>query len=447
MRYIKRLLFKRLCFISLLVAATCVGAQAEDSLSLAKAREAALANSKPLQAAGLGVDAALVAERQQAYTMLPSITASAGASTSYSSASQTTMGDSLAATAKLSVSQTVWDGSAVVLAAIDKIATKSAREAARAAYFDALTSVDSAYFSVLENAAIVAAAQSDLDSAKLSLSIAETKLATGTITKTDYLETESEAAAKETSLSQASRDLSIATRKLASLTGLKLPLSLEKVDFAQYGELIKKVSAYTEAQGDSFAASVRAAAYATNPTLSPSSLAVDSAKAKVTSAEVGYLPKVSASLSHSLSFAASSGLEPASGSISVTASIPLDVWATMASVDAAKIAVKKASLTDAETRRGFDLDVDTAVYDCIAQARSVISSEKAFEYASSHYADVLELYKLSSASASELSTAAALASSNQQSLISARYGFLTCISQIRSLGAFDSDEGAIKVFP
>lgn len=447
MRYFKRLLLKRLCLTALLAAAVGVAGQADDLLPLSKAREAALANSRTLQEAGLTVDAALVAERQQAYAMLPSITASAGASTSYSSASQTTLGDSLAATAKLSVSQTVWNGSAVVLAAIDRIATKTAREAARAAYFSALTSVDTAYFSVLENAAIVDAAMSDLESAKLSLSIAEAKLSAGTITKTDYLETESEAAAKETSLSQASRDLSIANRKLASLTGLKLPLSLEKVDFAQYGDLIKKVSAYTDAQGDSFAASVRAAAYAANPTLSQSSLAVDSAKAKVSSAQVGYLPTVSAGFSHSLSLAASSGLEPASGSLSVTASIPLDLWNTAASVDAAKIAVKKASLTDEENRRGFDLDVDTAVYDCIAQARSVISSEKAVDYASSHYANVLELYKLSSASASDLSTAAALVSSNQQSLISARYGFLSCISQIRSLGAFDSDEGTIKVFP
>lgn len=450
MRHFSLLLIKRFCLAALIAAAVGVAGRADEAsgpaLSLAKAREAALASSRTLQSSGLAVDAALVAERQQSYAMLPSVKASAGASASYSSASKSTIGDSLAASAKLTVSETVWDGASAVLAAIDRIATKSAREAAREAYFSVLSSVDSAYFSVLENEAIVEAAAGGLDSARLGLSIAEAKLAAGTITRTDYLEAESEASAKETALSQASRDLSIARRKLASLTGLKLPLPIEKVDFSRYDGLIRKVSAYTDEASETLAGSVRAAAYAANPSLSQSSLAVEKARAEVRSASAAYLPTVSASLSHSLSLAASDGLEPASGSLSVTASLPLDLWNTRAGVDAASIAARKAVLADEETRRGFDLDVDTAVYDCIAQARSVVSSEKAFEYATSHYANVLELYKLSSASASDLSTASALVSSSQQSLIGARYGFLSCISQIRSLGAFDSDEGVMRIF-
>lgn len=446
MRNMIRSPLKRLCAAALLAAAVGAGGRAEaEELSLAKAREAALANSRPLKEAGLTVDSALVAERKQGYSFLPSISASAGASASYSSASKASLSDSLGASAKVSVSQSVWDGSALLLAAIDKIATKSAREAARAAYFDALDSVDEAYFAVLEDEAIVEAAKSDLESARLGLFIAEAKLAAGTITKTDYLEAESEASAKETSLSQAGRDLSIASRKLASLTGLKLPLSLEKVDFGAYDGLIQRLSAYSEESADALAASLRQAAYAANPSLAESALSVEKAKAQVSYAEAGYLPTVSASLSHSLTLS-SGGFEPASGSLSVTASIPLDLWSTKASVDSAKIDAEKAALSDGEARRSLELEADTAIFDCVAQARSVLSSEKAFEYATSHYANVLELYKLSSASASDLSTAAALVSSSQKSLIGARYGFLSCLSQIRSLGAFDSDESALRIF-
>ena len=417
------------------------------TLSLGKAREAALANSKELKEAGIDVDSALLTERQQSYSYLPSISASVGASSSYDLAKGTSLGDSVSGSAKISLSQTVWDGSAAILAKIDRLATASAREAARVSYYTVLDTVDGYYFAVLENEAIVGAAKSALDTAKINFALAEAKYSAGTITKTDYLEYESEVSSNETALSQAQRDLSLARRKLSSYTGTALPFNLEQVDFASYDEMIKRVAAYSEEQGDSFASMLRKTAEAANPELSQARIAVDKANAAVEQARAGYLPTVSAGVSTTTSAGVADGFDAASGSISISASISLDVWATKTKVDIADAAARKASLQSEETKRTFGLDVDTAVFDCMAQARSVISSEKAYEYAKSHYESQLELYRLSSASSTTLSTAAELVSTNLKSLIAARYSFLSCIAQIRSIGAFENDEAVMKVFP
>lgn len=422
-------------------------AEAPALLTLAKAREAALANSNALKEAGIDIESALLTEKQQSYTYLPSISASVTGSASYDAGKGSTLGDSLGVSAKLSLSETVWDGSAAVLARIDRLATQSAREAARVSYYTTLDTADSCYFSVLENEAIVEAAKSALETARINFSVADAKYSAGTITRTDYLEYESEVSSNETALSQAQRDLSLARRKLSSYTGMALPFSLEQIDFNSYDEMINRVSAYSEEQGDSFAAALRKLAEASNPDLAQARIAVEKANAAVDEARAGYLPTVSASVSNTTSVSAGSGFDPASGSISVTAAVPLNIWATKTKVDIADSAAKKTNLQSEETKRTFGLDVDSAVFDCMAQARSVISSEKAYEYAKNHYESELELYKLSTASSTALSTAAQLVSTNLKSLIAARYGFLSCIAQIRSIGAFESDEAVMKVFP
>lgn len=422
-----------------------VAASAEGTLTLEAARSAALTASAALKKATLAVDSAKLDEKIQSYAWLPSGSLGAGGSFSYPQGGELANGAS--ASVQVSVSQTVWDfGKNRILAAIDALSTQAARSAARQIYFSVLDDVDAAYFGYLEAQASVEAAKADKEAAELLLRLAEAKREAGTVTDADVLQAEANAAEMETALSQARRDLAVYGAKLASLTGYaKLP-AVSEVDFSSFEDLISRSALYGDDQAGTLITAVRAAALAANPSLAQTATERDIAASSVDSAKADYLPSVSAGWTHSLSVSGIGETE-SDGSLSLSASIPLDFWTTSASVESKKIAAEQASLVLLEAERSLALDIDTAVYDCISQARTVLSSKKAADYAEAHYRSVLEQYRLQAASVSDLSDAEATLSGNRKSYISARYGFLACLSTLRSLGAFESEAQLLELMP
>lgn len=438
--------FPRYILAAALLLAFGLARLAGETLGLDKARTLALAQSKTLQKTGLAADAALLAEKAVFYDSLPAVSASASGAFSYSAA-KTNLADMLSASVGVSASYRIYDGGAnAVLAAIDRLATAAARQSARAAYFNVLDSVDAAYYAALEAQASLEAAQSGMAAARQALEIARIKLEAGMITKVDLIQVESQMAVKETALSQARRNLAVNKAKVASLTGEAAAFELEPVDFFRYEALLAKAADYGDAASDSLTAAVAKAAYAANPTLARYAAAGDKARLAVDQAATGYYPTVSAAFSHKLSVG-SAGFDATSGGLSVSVSVPIDWWKTDNEVKAADASAKQAALDLDEQRRSLDLDVLTAVADCVAQARSVQSSRKALEYAESNYANILELYRLSSKPVADLLDAEASVSAGKGNLITARYGFLSRLSALRSLGAFESYEALLALFP
>jgi outer membrane protein len=435
----RKILTKRLLVVAALALAVTQAAVAGD-LTLDEARKLALSSSRTLAKSALAVESAAVDETLQLYESLPSLSASATAGATPVSASGAAVADTVTAGATLSLSQTIWNGGKNgILSAIDSLASGIAKQTARAAYFDALDAIDAAWYGLLEAEATRDAAASAIEVAEVSLSIAKIKLDAGALSMTDYLEAESTLESNRATLSQAKRDVAIYGAKVASLTGLASAPTAQPVDFADYDALIARLAAYTDSDVEAFVARLSAAVTAGNPDLASADLSAQKSGKSVSLAAADYLPSLSLGLSGGLDYAASSAALTPSAKVSLSASVSLDAWKTAASVKGAKIAESQAKLDLAETTRTVDIDVRTSAYECVAQAQSVVSTAKALEYAKKHYESEFELYKLSSASVSDLSDAAALVSTNSKQWIAARYGFLSCLSDIRSLAAFSDD--------
>ena len=75
------------------------------------------------------------------------------------------------------------------------------------------------------------------------------------------------------------------------------------------------------------------------------------------------------------------------------------------------------------------------------------SSAKALDYAQSNYENVLEQFKLSSATTSDLSTAEALVSADETALITARYGFLSDLSALAVLAGLEDTSKLAALVP
>ena len=412
---------------------------ASDSLTLAKADELALARSKTLQQALLSVDSSLLAEKAQGYSALPQAALSVGGGLSYPSSATATIVDSTSVSASFSLTQTIYDGGKnALLAAIDKLATKSARENARAAYLEVIESTEKAYYAVLEAQAGMEAAESDLLASKAHQGIAQAKFDAGMVIKAAVIEAQAETAAKETAVSQATKTLAVAKAKLKSLTGVGSPP--QAVDVSVYGALMTRLMALEDHETESIIARLGAAAISNNPSIAASTIAVAQAESEIAAARTAYGPTVAAAWSHEASFIGTGGVDLASGGgLSITVSVPLDFLVTKNAVETKALEARNAILSKDIAAENLSLEIQSAVYDLISAARSVSSSQKALEYAENSYSVELELYKLSKASSSELSDAETLVSSSRSSLISARYAFLSGLSALKGLAGLDGD--------
>jgi outer membrane protein TolC len=163
------------------------------------------------------------------------------------------------------------------------------------------------------------------------------------------------------------------------------------------------------------------------------------------SAKWNYSPTLSASLSTGLNYSANNGLEPRPGEVSVRASIPLNFWDTAANVEKQKIARDRAALSFSGALGSLDMELRIALLDLISQAGQILSSRRALDYAQRHFDYVLELYRLSRNSPSELSDAETMVRNNRNQLSRSQYSFLNGLSKIRSMGTFNSEEEIVSL--
>ncbi|PKL23990.1 MAG: hypothetical protein CVV47_12050 [Spirochaetae bacterium HGW-Spirochaetae-3] len=421
-------------------------AAAQDALDVAAARRLVLGNSAALGKAALAVETAVLAERAQAYAGMPSVGASASGSLAYDYSGSGS--DALGAAVKLSATQTVFDGgrqSATLKRA--SLASEEAREAMRAVRLDLIGQADSAFYAALKAALSVEAAADDLAAARLRLRIAKAKADSGALAKSDYLMTESETAGYETSLIKAERTLASARARLASITGVRVGAALEPIDFSAYDGLLLRLSALDDSGAEALSAGVAALAADGNPELAGYAIAARKADLSVRAAAAGYLPTVTAGLSQGVDWTDGDGLSLGDAGISVSVSLDLDLWTTRNSVRSASAAADSAALDVSDGSRNLLLDIDVAVNELLGAGRTIASSAKALEYAESNYDNALERFRLSSASASDLSGAEALVSVDRTALISARYDFLSCLSTLRGLAGLESEDAILALVP
>ena len=177
------------------------------------------------------------------------------------------------------------------------------------------------------------------------------------------------------------------------------------------------------------------------------SLATEKATIAVDVAKSAYAPTLAVGLSQSAGWGAATGLYVGSGAITVSGSLSLDPWNTANGVAIAKTTAQGAALDAKDGARSLSLEIDIAVNDLLSAARSIGSSTKALEYADSGYRRTLEKFRLSAASASDLSAAEALVSTDRNALIAARYDFLSSISGLRGLIGLESEDLVISSIP
>jgi outer membrane protein TolC len=447
---------KSVTLISVLVICTGVIIAEENaggSISLEDVRSLALANSRSLAKYTMAVKSAELDEKIQGYANLPSLSLGLSAGTTVwgpQGMAANSLQDNLSAGVSFSLSQRLWDGGkGAVLKVINSISTQIARLDALKDYFSVINAADTAYYGVLEASAAMESAEKSLETTVLSLSIAQIRYENRILNIGDYLQAQAKKEEAETARNQARRNLLVNRSKLAVLTGMdvkNLP-ELVPVDFSGYGELLQRLAALDDARRDALGSSLWKTASTQNPDYVKAGLTSRSADESIRLSQKDYMPSLSASLSSGLNYSIAGGLEPSSGRLSLSGSIPLDFWVTAANVEKRRMAKDQAALDYRDAELNLAIDLQTILLDLSAGAGSVLSSQRACEYAEKHLEYVMELYRLSQNSLSELSDAETLVSSNRRQFIQNQYAFLLNLSKLRSLLAIESEDEFIGLLP
>jgi outer membrane protein TolC len=420
------------------------------TIGIEEVRTLALANSRSLAKYNLTVMSTVLDERARIFSTLPSLSLGANASMSLWSAQNTApVGnplDTLSSSVSLSVSQKIFEGGKILIQkAINEIASESARKDVLFEYFNVLDSADSSYYAVLEAMAALEAEESSLQTALVSLSIAEVRQANGMINQGDYLKAMADKEARENSRNQARRNLSLNVMKLKALTALGDLPELRQIDFTGYEGLILRLGNISDEQANLLYGELWKAIVSANPSLAKASLASQRSENNLSISQRGYSPGLSGSFSTGLNWTPNNGMEMSGGRVSLSLSIPVDYWVIANNVEKSKIARDSAALDFISAEINMETELQSSLLNVFSYAGSVLNTSLSLAYSERHFEYVMERYRLSQSSISDLNEASTLLINNRNNLIKARYGFLQSLSKLRSLGAFEDEERLIKI--
>ncbi|MDR1839728.1 MAG: TolC family protein [Treponema sp.] len=419
------------------------------TLNLEQARILALANSRSLARYELSIRSSILDERNQLYAMLPSVSAEYRASMNYLRDWEfLNPVDTFSTSANFSITQIIFQGGkSFIQRAIGSIATESVRKDALAEYFNVIDSVDNAYFAVLEAKASVEAEEASLEAAALSLSIAEIRNLSGMINMGDYLKALADKEARENSYNQARRNLSLCEAKLRVLTGITGNTELEQINFDRYEDVLLRLSGISDEEANTLYEEFWKLLCASNPSLAKAALNSQRADRNLTLAKRDFAPTLSASVfSSGLSYSTASGFNTtSSGGVTISGSIPVDFWVIANRIEKSSLARDSAALDYISAESSLEMELQSALLNALAQAGSVLSSSRSLDYTERHFEFVMERYRLSVSSVSDLSEATSLFITSRNNYARARYGFLQSLSKLRALCALDDEERLINL--
>jgi outer membrane protein TolC len=434
---------KRVLLVCLMV---CLGFDVfTETINLEQARTLALAHSRSLAGYNMAIRNSILEERSQLYLMLPSLSAIYNVDMNYLNNNWgfVNPSDTISTGLAFSVTQILFNGGkSFIQKAINAINTESVRNDALAEYFNVLDSADNAYYAVLEAMASLEAAESSLQTATASLAIADIRQAGGMINQGDYLRALADKEAQENSRNQARRNLVLNRTKFNALTGLSGTADLAPIDFDVYEQILKRLDGMADEEFDALYRAMWDIMMQTNPSIKRAALTNKISEKNLSIAKRDYLPTITATVfSGGLQYSPSTGFKRSlEGGLSLRGNIPIDFWTMANQIERNKIARDSAALNYLDAEASLETELQSTLINTIAQAESVLSSRRTQEYTEKHFEYVMERYRLSQSSVSELGEASSLLITSRNNYITATYGFLQSLSKLRLLGAIDDEE-------
>ncbi|MCK4695692.1 MAG: TolC family protein, partial [Candidatus Cloacimonetes bacterium] len=147
------------------------------------------------------------------------------------------------------ISQPLFNGGKIWLGSrIQHDAAKIANASYLNKKLETIANVESKFLSVLENKDLLKTAQKDLRSSEIQLEIAQMRFETGTLSKADYLQLQSQKASKEVSLIQMETIYLISRIDLANFLQISPDYTVEKLSPDSYETFLNNIQSLNQEQ-------------------------------------------------------------------------------------------------------------------------------------------------------------------------------------------------------
>jgi len=307
---------------------------------------------------------------------------------------------------------------------------------------EVVATVESKYYAVLEARELLRNAEKDLEVSRRNLESTEVRWQTGTLSRADLLQLQSEAAGKEVSLIQMRNLLEVSRLDLANYLQLPADFTLEPVPLEGYQPIISHLRTLDATATDNLADRLIAAGLGSSPSLKLAELGEASGEKALLIARGAFLPTVSLVLSKDWTDDTNPGDDfTDQGTLLLSASLPLfPLGDTYSAERSARRSLQQASLGRDAAEDNLRLGMRSAVLSLVAAAQTVRASQTALDFAEETYAQMEERYRNNLVSTSDLLSAEVLLQSSRNQYTTSVYDFLRARSGLAQLmGVADNE--------
>jgi len=426
---------KYLCLMLVIISA--LGLQA---LTLAEARQLALANNPELLAQEQATKSARTTLWQSYLNLIPSANVT-GSYVKYDDPVTLTAGNADSyKNYGYDISQPIFHGGSIWLGVrITNDSYKISRNTLYNQKLATISTVESYYFTVLENRDLLALAKKNLENAEKNLEIGGIQYETGQLSKADYLNLQAEKASRDVSLISRENLYQTSQYELTSFLQLAEMPELEDIQQSEHTEMMSQLQSLDSAAVEALIEALVQAGINNNLTIKNSILSRASAQKSLLIAGGEFLPTVNLYYSKSWQKYDLQDDYSDSGQLGINFSIPIfPVVDNGLGVAKARHNLKKANYVLKASRTDVTLALQNAVLNLVTSAKTVKSAELSKEYARETYEQMRERFHGGMISTNELLAVDIMYSNAQNQYISGIYDFLRAKSTLlQQLGTED----------
>ena len=340
------------------------------------------------------------------------------------------------------ISQPIFNGGKIWLGSrIQHDAAKIADAIYLSKRLGTITAVESKYFSVLENQDLLETAQKDLQSSEIQLEIARVRYETGTLSKADYLQLQSQKASKEVSLIQIENLYSISKLDLANFLQISSDYNLEKISLDLYENYLNNFQSLNPEQVDELISKVIEISKENNPSLKMAELSEAINKKSLIMAGGNFLPSLNLSYSKTWSKYDFQDDYEDSERLMLIASVPIfPIADNAAGFVKAKHDYRNSYYNYRSAEDGIELGLKSSVFNLVASARSVYATQKALEFAEETYLQMEERFRNNIITTNNLLDAEVMLTSSRNQYTKSVYYFLRARSALLQLMGVEDEQ-------
>jgi len=331
------------------------------------------------------------------------------------------------------IDQTVFNGGKIWLGArMANDGYKISKESLKNKTLSTIADVESKYFSVLENQILLEISKKDLLSSKTNVEIAQIRFDTGTLSKAEYLQLQSELAGKEVSLIQIENLYQISLLELANFLQIEKVNELAEIPIESHQPTLDEISSKSLSELDEMIVTIINIGKENNPSLKISEISVNTNKKSLMLAGGNFLPSVNLRYSNDWSKYDFQDDYSENGQLGINLSIPIfPLVDNGLEVAKANHNLKQSKYALETVSDGIKLSLQSSLINLVAAAKTVRSSKLAMEYSKETYSQMKERFIHGMITANDLLSAEVMFTSAQNQYTTSFYNFLRAKSNLQ----------------